>query len=133
MDVNKVVFFDGVCNLCNASVQFIIENDKENIFKFASLQSDFGQKTLLKNNLDLKSFNSFIYLENNQLYFESTAALKVAKQLSFPISLMYVFIIVPPFIRNGIYKFIANNRYKWFGKQTSCWMPTPDLKEKFIN
>lgn len=133
MEANKVVFFDGVCNLCSASVQFVIENDKKNIFKFASLQSNYGQKILSEHNLDLKEFNSFMYLEGNELYFESKAALEVAKQLKFPISLLYIFIIVPSFIRDGIYNFIAKNRYKWFGKQTSCWMPSPDLKAKFID
>lgn len=133
MKATKVIFFDGVCNLCNSSVQFIIENDKENLFKFASLQSNYGQETLLQNNLNVNEFNSFIFQDGEKLYFESTAALKVAKQLKFPISLLYIFIIVPPFIRNGVYNFIAKNRYKWFGKKNECWLPSPDLKAKFID
>ncbi len=133
MGNNKVVLFDGVCNLCNSSIQFIIENDPNKVFKFASLQSSFGQEILRENNLSTNSFDSFIYLENNTLYTESKAALKVAKQLKFPISLAYVFIIVPSFIRNGVYRFIAKNRYKWFGKQNACWMPSPDLKSRFLD
>lgn len=133
MENQKVILFDGGCNLCSASVQFIIERDHENIFKFASLQSNFGQEILKKHHLPSADFDSFILLENNQIYQRSSAALKVAKQLSWPLKAMYVFIIVPSFIRNFVYNVIAKNRYKWFGKKTECWLPTPDLKDKFLD
>lgn len=129
---NNVVLFDGVCNLCNSSVQFIIKHDHKQVFKFASLQSVFGQKILQQNNLNLTDFNSFIVLINGKLYQKSTGALKVAKQLNFPINLAYIFIIVPSFIRDGVYNFVAKNRYKWFGKRDFCMIPRPNLKNRFI-
>jgi predicted DCC family thiol-disulfide oxidoreductase YuxK len=133
MENQNVILFDGICNLCSASVQFVIERDYKNIFKFASLQSNFGQKILKKHQLPPEDFDSFILLENNKIYQRSTAALKVAKQLNWPLKALYAFIIVPPFIRNFVYNVIAKNRYKWFGKKTACWLPTPDLKVKFLD
>lgn len=129
---NNVVLFDGVCNLCNSSVQFIIKHDHKQIFKFSSLQSVFGQKILQQNNLNLTDFNSFIVLIDGKLHQKSTGALKVAKQLKFPINLAYIFIIVPSFIRDGVYNFVAKNRYKWFGKRDFCMIPSPNLKNRFI-
>ncbi|MEZ4916287.1 MAG: thiol-disulfide oxidoreductase DCC family protein [Chitinophagales bacterium] len=129
---NNVVLFDGVCNLCNSSVQFIIKHDHKQVFKFSSLQSVFGQKILQQNNLNPTDFNSFIVLINGKLYQKSTGALKVAKQLNFPINLAYIFIIVPSFIRDGVYNFVAKNRYKWFGKRDFCMIPSPNLKNRFI-
>ena len=128
----SVILFDGVCNLCNAVVQFIIKKDKKKLFRFASLQSPFGQQVLQQNNLSSSDLNSFILLQNDKLYTKSTGALRVAKQLSGLWPLLYSFILVPPFIRNGVYNWVARNRYKWFGKQESCWLPTPDLKSRFI-
>ena len=135
MDIenNPVILFDGVCNLCNGAVQFVIKHDANKQFRFASLQSEFGQKILLKNGFDTESLKSFILIENNKIYTKSTAALRVAKKLNAGWPLLYGFIIIPSFIRNGVYNFIAKNRYKWFGKQDACWMPTPDLKSRFIN
>lgn len=130
---NPVILFDGVCNLCNGAVQFVIKHDTKKQFRFASLQSEFGQKILSENGFDTESLKSFILIENNKIYTKSTAALRVAKKLNAGWPLLYGFIIVPPFIRNGVYNFIARNRYKWFGKQDACWMPTPDLKSRFIN
>ena len=129
---HKIILFDGVCNLCNGLVQFIIKIDKKEVFKFSSLQSDFGQKILLENNLDTKDLNSFIFLDQGKLYQKSTAALKMYKSIGSFWQLLYILIIVPRPIRDWIYSFIANNRYKWFGKQESCWIPTPELKSRFI-
>lgn len=130
---NNIVLFDGVCNLCNSSVQFVIKNDQKQIFKFTSLQSRFGQKILQQNNLSLTDFNSFIVLIDGKLYQKSTGALKLCKKLKFPFSLMYLFIIVPSFIRDGVYNFVARNRYKWFGKKDSCMIQSPELKNRFID
>ena len=133
MENQRVILFDGVCNLCSASVQYVIERDYQNLFKFASLQSNFGQEVLEKHQLPVDDFDSFILLENNEIYQRSTAALKVAKHLNWPIKALFIFIIIPPFIRNFVYNIIAKNRYKWFGKKNECWLPTPDLKEKFLD
>lgn len=128
----KIILFDGVCNLCNSSVQFVIRHDKKQIFTFSSLQSEFGQKTLNKNGLDPNNFSSFLYLENNTLHTKSSASLRVSKELSGIIKLLYIFIVIPKPIRDWIYSIVAKNRYKWFGKQDSCWIPTPELKSRFI-
>lgn len=125
--------FDGVCNLCNSSVQFVLLRDSANYFQFASLQSDYGQKVLQENNLPIDDFNSFLLIENNKLYTQSTAALRVAGKLDGWWKLMYVFIVVPPFIRNFVYNFIAKNRYRWFGKKDECMMPRPEWKQKFLS
>ncbi len=127
-----VVLFDGVCNLCNGFVQFIIKRDKQATFRFASLQSHFGQQVLQQNDLSTGDFDSFILLQNGKVYTKSTGALRVIKQLDGLWPVLYVFMLVPPFIRNGIYRWVARNRYKWFGKQESCWLPTPTLKSRFI-
>ncbi|MES2776114.1 MAG: thiol-disulfide oxidoreductase DCC family protein [Bacteroidota bacterium] len=128
-----VILFDGVCNLCSSAVQFIIKRDKKKLFRFASLQSDFGQKILSDNNLSPTDLSSFILLENGKIYTKSAGALRVVRKLNAAWPLLYGFIIVPPFIRNAVYNWVAKNRYKWFGKQEACWLPTPDLKARFIN
>ncbi|MEO0066243.1 MAG: hypothetical protein RI983_1569 [Bacteroidota bacterium] len=130
---NPVILFDGVCNLCNGSVQKIIAADPKKQFRFASLQGEFGQQVLKQFHLPPNELGSFILLENNQIFTKSTGALKVARQLSGAFPLLYAFIIVPRFIRDGVYNIIARNRYKWFGKKESCMMPSPALKELFYN
>lgn len=133
MTEQAVIFFDGVCNLCNGAVQFVIKHDRQNYFKFAALQSDFAQQTLSGFNLQVKQGNSFVLLENGKVYEQSAAALKVARKLNGLWPLLYGFIIVPPFIRNAVYRFIARNRYQWFGRQATCWVPTPELKRRFYS
>jgi predicted DCC family thiol-disulfide oxidoreductase YuxK len=130
---NPIILFDGVCNLCNRSVQFVLKHDKQKLFRFASLQSTAGQRLLKDYHLSETVFNSFVLIENDKTYLKSTAALIVAKRLGGFIKIIYAFIIVPAFIRNGIYNIISKNRYKWFGKQDSCMMPTPDLQSRFLN
>lgn len=130
-NTNPVILFDGVCNLCNSSVQFVIKHDPKRQFRFASIQGDYGQQVLKLFHLPPDSLNSFILLKDNQIYTHSTGALKVAKQLSGAWPLLYAFIIIPAFIRNAVYQFIANNRYKWFGKKESCAIPSPELKSLF--
>jgi predicted DCC family thiol-disulfide oxidoreductase YuxK len=132
--MSPIVFFDGVCNLCSESVQFIIKNDHKNLFKFSSLQSEFAQKTLANNNIkEITDSRTIILLTNNTTYTKSDAVLRIAKHLRFPFNLLYIFIIVPPFIRNAIYDFVSKNRYRWFGKKAECWIPNETLKSKFIN
>ena len=133
MDKKAIILFDGVCNLCNSSVQFVIQHDRSDKFLFAALQSQTGQALLEKYNLPQQGFDSFVLIQNEKVFLKSTAALHVAKQLNGPTKLLYGFIIVPAFIRNAVYNFIAKNRYKWFGKKDSCMMPTPTLQSRFLN
>lgn len=128
---NPVILFDGVCNLCNGSVQKIIAADPKKQFRFASLQGSFGQQVLKQFHLPPSEFSSFILLENNQIFTKSTGALKVARRLSGAWPLFYAFIIVPQFIRDGVYNIIARNRYKWFGKKESCMVPQAALQDLF--
>jgi predicted DCC family thiol-disulfide oxidoreductase YuxK len=129
----KIVFFDGVCNLCSGAVQFILKRNKSKNILFASLQSKIGQQMLIQYALPLNNFSSFVFLENGILNQQSTGALKTTKYLDAAWPLLFVFIIVPPFIRNAVYNWISKNRYKWFGKKTECWLPTNDLKERFLD
>lgn len=130
----RLILFDGVCNLCNSSVQYVIKNDKKNTFLFTALQSETGQKIIEKFNIDSSKTDSILlYTEEKGISSKSTAAIKIAYSLGFPISLITVFFIVPPFIRNWVYDYIAKNRYKWYGKKESCMIPTPELKSKFLD
>lgn len=129
----KIILFDGVCNLCNSSVNFVIRNDKKRIFKFSPLQSNYGQQFLKKHSISTIDTDSIILIVNDKSFTKSTAALHIAKHLSGLYPLLFVFIIVPKFIRNWVYDYIAKNRYKWYGKKESCMIPTPELKERFID
>ena len=130
---SPIILFDGVCNLCNGAVQFAIERDPTAIFRFASLQSDFGQSILAQNVVNTEGGGTIILLEDGKVYDRSTAALRAARQLSGWIKYLYVFIIVPKVIRDFVYKIVARNRYRWFGKQESCWLPTKELKARFLD
>jgi predicted DCC family thiol-disulfide oxidoreductase YuxK len=127
-----IILFDGVCNFCNSAVDFVIKRDKQSVFKFASLQSQAGQKIVADNNLDDVGLSSFIFVERNIIYFKSTAALKVCRYLDGWWPLMYGFIIVPKKIRDGIYNWVAKNRYKWFGKR-SCTIQNAEVRSRFLN
>ncbi|PQL91835.1 thiol-disulfide oxidoreductase DCC family protein [Apibacter sp. wkB309] len=128
-----IVLFDGVCNLCNSTVQFIIKRDTHNQFKFSSLQSEYGQNFLKERNLASNDFKSIILYEPEVAYYtKSTAALKIAQNLGFPYSLLSVFLLIPSFIRDWIYSLISKYRYHLFGKKDSCMVPTPENKRKFI-
>ncbi|MEP7278397.1 MAG: thiol-disulfide oxidoreductase DCC family protein [Bacteroidota bacterium] len=128
----KIVLFDGICNLCNGAVQFILKRDKKNRFLFGALQGNAGQQYIADFKLPAPSFHSFILVENGRVYTRSTAVLRVLKRLGGAWPLLYAFIIVPPFIRDGLYRLIAKNRYKWFGKKDQCRVPAPAEKEKFL-
>ena len=126
------IFFDGVCNLCNGFVQFVIKNDPKGYFRFASLQSEEAQPYLEGCNYPADQLNSVVLFENGKCYAKSTAALRVFRKLSGAWPLFFASIIVPRFIRDGVYDFIATKRYRWFGKQESCMLPTPELKQRFL-
>lgn len=132
MEHDRVILFDGVCNLCNGLVQFIIDRDTDNIFSFGSLQSDGGQAILKSKNLPLDDFDSFVFVRDNKVYVKSTGALEVLKDLGGMWKLLYAFIIIPRPIRDFIYGLIAKHRYSFFGKQESCMLPTPELQSRFL-
>jgi predicted DCC family thiol-disulfide oxidoreductase YuxK len=127
-----IILFDGVCNLCAWAVRFIIERDPKGYFHFASLQSDLGKSLLAKHEIDPANTDSFVLVENGIAYMESAAALRVARKLTLPWPLFFAGIILPPFVRDSIYRFIARHRYRWFGKQDSCMIPTPELRSRFV-
>lgn len=132
MNDKPLILFDGVCNLCTGSVQFVLKRDKEKKFTFASLQSTTGQKLLSQFNLPNDTFNSFILYQDGKMYTRSTAALKLFQQLK-GWQWVKIFWIFPKFIRDAVYNLMARNRYKWFGKKDECWVPTPELKARFLN
>jgi len=129
---HKIILFDGVCNLCNGAVTYIIKRDKKNVFKFAALQSEIGRELTSKFNIDTTKVDSIILIDGEKHYEKSSAALHIAKNLSGAYPLLFGFMIVPKFIRNAVYDYIAKNRYKWFGKKESCMIPTAELKSKFL-
>lgn len=128
-----LLLFDGVCNLCNGVVQFVIEHDPEARYRFASLQSHTGQHMLKKHNLPTNDFESFVMIEKEKSYLKSAAALKLFTGLGGVWKLMTIFWVVPRPIRDFIYSLVANNRYRLFGKQNECWIPTPELKSRFLD
>lgn len=132
METSKIILFDGVCNLCNSSVQKVIKNDSKNIFKFASLQSHFGQRFLNENQLNSEEFDSIILIDGDQFYTSSDAALRIGKELKGIYKISSFLLWIPKFIRDGVYRIISKNRYRWFGKQNTCWIPTKELQDKFI-
>ena len=127
-----VILFDGVCNLCNGAVQFIIKRDSKNRFHFAALQSTYGQHQLQKLDIPTTALHSIILVDGDKFYQRSNAVLEICKHLRGLWPTLYIFKIVPAFLRDGIYNFIANNRYRWFGRQDQCMIPTPALKARFL-
>ncbi len=129
---SHIIFFDGVCNLCNSAVNFIIKHDKGNVFYFASLQSDVAREVLGENFPTGERFHTIIYSHDSRLYYRSEAVLRIARKLGFPFSLAYVFIVLPDPLRDVLYRFISHNRYRWFGKKDQCMIPRPEVKNKFL-
>lgn len=127
-----IVLFDGVCNLCNSSVLFILKYDKGQHFVFTTLQSDVARELLLHYPKEIMEKDSILLIKNNSVYTESTAALLIAKEFSGIWTLLQFFWIVPKFIRDFVYGFIAKNRYKWFGKKDNCSIPTKKNKNLFL-
>lgn len=130
---SPIVLFDGVCNLCNASVNFIIDNDPEKHFRFAALQSKTGQKLLKKFNFSTTHLDTLVLVEGGNVFTKSNAALRIAKKLKPPLPLLFSLVFVPPFMRDAVYMTIAKNRYRWFGKSKSCRVPSPELKGRFLD
>lgn len=129
---DKIVLFDGVCNLCDNSVKFIIQRDRKAVFKMASLQSEIGQNLQTHFGQDPTQVNSVMFIENGKLYTKSTAALRIAKHLDGAWKLFIVFMIIPTPIRDIVYDFIARNRYRWFGKHDACMIPDKSIKSRFL-
>ena len=130
---NRIVIFDGICNLCNDSVMLIIKNDKKGVFSFSPIQSAFSIDILKSGNSYVHIPDSLILIENNRPYFKSTAALKIARKMDKLWPLFYVFIILPESFRDLFYDFLAKNRYRWFGKKDSCMMPSKEIESRFIS
>ena len=126
------LLFDGICNLCNASVQWVIEHDQKGIFRFASLQSEAGQVFLKKFNLPTEELNTVVLVDGEHAWTRSDVPLQIFKKLGGWWRLLSVFFIVPRPVRNMVYDWVARNRYRWFGKKDECWLPTPDLKNRFL-
>jgi len=133
MKEQPIILFDGVCNLCNRVVGFVIRRDKKGTIRFAALQSESGQELLQQYHLPAAAMESFIFIEKGKAYSRSSAALKLCRHLGRLWPLCYGFMIVPKFIRDAVYNWVANHRYKWFGVRTECMMPTPEIKAKFLN
>ncbi|RWX00360.1 thiol-disulfide oxidoreductase DCC family protein [Flavobacterium cerinum] len=129
----KIILFDGVCNLCDSTVQFIIKHDKKDIFRFVALQSKFGEKIIKHIGLDRSKTDSIILYEPGLSYlYKSEAAFKIANELGGVYSLISIFSILPKWLTNKVYDYIARNRYKWYGKKDECMLPTPEMKAKFL-
>ena len=131
-ETSPIVLFDGVCNLCNGSVQFLLKRDPEGRFRFASLQSDAGRRLMAEHGLAVDSLSSVLLIEGGQVWQESSAALRIARHLPGAWKLLRVFAAVPRPLRDAVYRWIARNRYRWFGKTETCWLPTPELKARFL-
>jgi predicted DCC family thiol-disulfide oxidoreductase YuxK len=129
---HPVILFDGVCNLCSGSVQFIINRDPSGIFRFATLQSETGKNLVSKFDLPNDKPDAIILVENSEYYSRSTAALRILQRLGSLWQLLYVFILVPRPIRDYFYDIVARNRYKWYGKRAQCMIPSEDIKSRFL-
>jgi len=132
--VGAIILFDGVCNLCSASVRFIVERDRDAFFKFASIQSDAGKRLMTEHGLALPEGDptSIVVIEDGRAHQRSSGALRIARRLNGIWKLGWGFVIVPRFIRDAVYDVIAKHRYRWFGKQDTCMVPTPELRARFL-
>jgi predicted DCC family thiol-disulfide oxidoreductase YuxK len=127
----RVVLFDGVCNVCNAAVNFIIDRDPDARFRFASLQSDKGRELCASHGL-AEDVRTIVLVEDGEAYTESTAVLRIVRSLGAAWPLLYAAIVLPRALRDVLYRFFAANRYRWFGKRESCRVPTPDIRRRFL-
>lgn len=127
-----MILFDGVCNLCNSSVNWVIDHDKQQQFKFSALQSTFGKKKVADARLTENYLNTIVYVDEQAIYTKADAVLRILKQMGGIYSLAVIFFVIPSLFRNYLYDIVAANRYKWFGKRDSCRVSTPELKARFI-
>jgi predicted DCC family thiol-disulfide oxidoreductase YuxK len=127
-----IVLFDGVCNFCNSSIQFILRRDRSRAFRFAALQSEAGRRLLQQFRLPEDDLESMVLIEDGRAYHRSAAGLRIARRLGWAWPLLYGLIVLPPFLRDAVYNLIARNRYRWFGKQDQCMIPTPDVRDRFL-
>jgi predicted DCC family thiol-disulfide oxidoreductase YuxK len=132
MTTGPVVLFDGVCNFCNGTVNFLIRQDREKKLRFAALQSEAGQALLREHGLPTGEFGSFVFIEAGKAYTASTAGLRLYRHLPWYWRWTQIFWIVPRPLRDAVYNWIARNRYRWFGKKNACMIPTPDMRERFL-
>ena len=130
---HSIVLFDGVCNLCNASVNFVLDRDPRDRFRFAPLQSRLGQRLLRQLELSTNTIDTIVLIEHNRVYLRSTAALRIARCLKWPWPLLFTLIVIPKIVRDLIYNWIAKNRIRWFGGRDSCRIPTPELRHRFLD
>lgn len=128
----KVILFDGVCNLCNGAVNFVIKHDKKEKFYFASLQSDYGQEILASLSLQSNELKTLIYQDGDEIYFKSEAIIRICKDAGGWLKIAVLGYVFPLFIRDFIYKLIANNRYKLFGKREECIIPDKRIQKRFL-
>ncbi len=128
---SPIILFDGVCNLCNGAVQFVLSNDPKKVFKFASLQSEFAQDFLRKHQLPTQNFDTLILIENEEVFLKSKAVFKIVKYLP-KYAWLRIFSFLPIVVSDFFYDIVSKNRLKWFGQRESCWLPTKELKERFL-
>jgi len=130
--MDNIILFDGLCNFCDHSVQFIIKRDHAELYKFASLQSDIGQKLLKQYDIPHDT-DSFVLLTQGSWYSKSTAALHVAHHLNGLTKMLYPLLLIPRPIRDLFYNIFAKNRYQWFGKKDHCTLPSPEVRNRFLS
>lgn len=130
--MGPIVFFDGVCNLCNRSVDFILKRDSKKIFRFVSLQSKIANDLLEMEGVYAQNMRTIILLKNGKIFYRSSAILEIVRQLTAPWPLLYVFKLVPRFVRDGLYNLVSKNRYSWFGKRDTCRVPSIDERARFL-
>ncbi|MER3464042.1 MAG: hypothetical protein C4329_06145 [Chitinophagaceae bacterium] len=133
MREHPIILFDGICNFCNSAINFVLKQDKKDVFRFAPLQSEAGQLLLEQYGLSKEDFDSFVLIDGGKVYKKSAASLQVMNRLPWYWKETQVLRIVPSFLRDSIYDFIACNRYKWFGKREACMVPTPEMRNRFLD
>jgi predicted DCC family thiol-disulfide oxidoreductase YuxK len=128
-----IVLFDGVCNFCSASVQFVIKRNSRSNIMFCQIQSEPGQRLIAEYGLSGLGLNSMVLIHRGKAYIKSSAALRIAAMMDMPWPLMFVFIVVPPFIRHRVYDWIGQRRYHWYGKRDACWVPDTEIQNRFLS
>ncbi len=127
-----VLLIDGHCNMCQGLAKFVVGRDKRAVFRFASLQSELGRRLLKEGGMPEDALETFVMVDNGKYYTKSTAALRIGRKLGWPWSVAYPAIVVPRFVRDRVYRFVARRRYRWFGRSESCLLPTPEMRSRFL-